>query len=72
LVKDDTTGYPNIGDIGTLTDIDGNVYSTKRMPDGKVWMTENLRVSRFNDGAVIPIDPLDWSTTIYGAIHSYI
>jgi len=69
LVKDSAVGWVD----GTkYTDYDGNEYIAKLMPDGKVWMTENLRVSRFNDGAVIPVDPSDWSTTIYGAIHSYI
>ena len=68
LVKDSAVGWVN----GTkYTDYDGNEYTAKLMPDGKVWMTENLRVSRFNDGAVIPVDPPDWSTTIYGAMHTY-
>jgi len=37
---------------GTVSDIDGNIYLTMRY--GKtVWMTENLRVTRFADGTPI-------------------
>jgi len=34
---------------GTLTDIDGNTYLTLRYGDF-IWMTDNLRVTRFADG----------------------
>ena len=37
---------------GTVTDIDGNVYLTLRY-GSKVWMTENLRVTRYADGTPI-------------------
>jgi len=37
---------------GTVTDIDGNVYSTLRYGN-KVWMTENLRVTRYADGTPV-------------------
>jgi len=37
---------------GTVTDIDGNTYLTMRYGD-KVWMTENMRVTRFADGTPI-------------------
>jgi hypothetical protein len=45
--------YPIIAN-GQVSDIDGNCYKTKSF--GKqLWMIENLRVTRFNNGDTIPI-----------------
>ena len=40
--------------FGQITDIDGNTYGTEKFGK-KIWMTENLRVTRFNNGDSIPL-----------------
>lgn len=41
---DENTMLPHTGDSATLTDRrDQSTYTVKRLPDGKVWMTQNLR-----------------------------
>lgn len=49
---------------GTLSDMDGNEYQTVRIGN-QVWMAENLRTTRLNDGTPITLDTssYDWTWT---------
>lgn len=57
---------------GTLTDIDGNTYSTVQI-GAQCWMAENLRTSRYRNGDAIPtgLDSLGWQTATTGAYCYY-
>jgi uncharacterized protein (TIGR02145 family) len=56
----------------TVTDIDGNVYHFDTIGT-QVWMVENLRTTRYNDGTPIPMVPdnLYWSRLTTGAYSDY-
>lgn len=57
---------------GTISDISGNVYPYKTI-GSQVWMAENLKTSKLNDGTIIPNIPdnLAWSSTTTNASCTY-
>ena len=43
----------------TVTDIDGNAYATLKIGE-QVWMTENLKVTHYDNGDAIQYQPHSW------------
>ncbi len=59
-------------EIGTVTDIDGNVYKTVKIGD-QWWMAENLKVTHYRNGDSIPhaSDDSAWAGMTVGAYSNY-
>lgn len=59
-------------DPETVTDIDGNVYTTVKIGN-QWWTVENLRTTKYNDGSTIPnlTDNTAWANNASGAYCYY-
>lgn len=59
--------------LQTVTDIDGNIYNTVQIGD-QVWMSENLKTTRYRNGDLIPnvtTDNTAWGNLTTGAWSYY-
>ena len=66
-------GIPSWSTLSTtVTDIDGNTYNTVQIGN-QVWMSENLKTSRYRNGGLIPnvTDGTAWSNSTTGAWSYY-
>ena len=66
LIKDDLI------DPLSITDLDGNVYTTI-VVGTQVWLKQNWKCTKYNDGTVIPniTDLSSWNATTTGAVCAY-
>jgi uncharacterized protein (TIGR02145 family) len=70
--SNNTKYIDHTGEKGTVTDIDGNIYHTIGI-GSQIWMAENLRVTHYRDGMIIPEiqDNTLWNSLTIGGCCSY-
>ena len=64
--------FTTLPDFGTVTDADGNVYTTINI-NNQVWTVENLKTTKYRDGTLIPnvTDSVLWASQTTGAYCNY-
>ena len=69
---DEDEVLPDEDTPGKVLDIDGNEYKTVKIGD-QIWMAENLRVTKYNNGDPIPtgLSDDDWGDTTEGVYAIY-
>jgi uncharacterized protein (TIGR02145 family) len=66
--NEENNGIPPV--IGTVTDIDGNVYRTVIIGT-QIWMAENLKTTRYKDGTSIPLLTNDTTVIVNTPAYCY-
>jgi uncharacterized protein (TIGR02145 family) len=56
-----------------VTDLDGNIYGTIILGNGRKWMTQNLAVTKYRNGEPIPtgLTNAQWTSTVFGSYSIY-
>ena len=72
LIGSNSCKKDDMDEIITVTDVDGNVYNTLRL-GAQLWIAENLRTTRYNDGVPIPhvTANTQWANLTTGAYSYY-
>ncbi len=70
--EDTVSPEQNEEEANTVTDIDGNVYSTIQIGN-QLWMAENLKTTSYTNGEIIPNIILNsqWAEMSFGAYCAY-